>query len=137
MIGEATTGELSPTGSNGDKFDVFLSLRDGAGGEEFSSGIDDIGEEATAGVDEAAGKLDLVAVASGEKKLPPTEEVSASIGQTACVTCVGCPFLSQCIKPQALAVKQESESQDKLSDDMSYAGEEAGPNLMEITPKQS
>ena len=137
MIGEATTGELSPTGSNGDKFDVFLSLRDGAGGEEFSSGIDDIGEEATAGVDEAAGKLDLVAVASGEKKLPPTEEVSASIGQTACVTCVGCPFLSQCIKPQALAVKQESESQDKLSDNMSYAGEEAVPNLMEITPKQS
>ena len=137
MIGEATTGELSPTGSNGDKFDVFLSLRDGAGGEEFSSGIDDIGEEATAGVNEAAGKLDLVAVASGEKKLPPTEEVSASIGQTACVTCVGCPFLSQCIKPQALAVKQESESQDKLSDDMSYAGEEAVPNLMEITPKQS
>ena len=137
MIGEATTGELSPTGSNGDKFDVFLSLRNGAGGEEFSSGIDDIGEEATAGVDEAAGKLDLVAVASGEKKLPPTEEVSASIGQTACVTCVGCPFLSQCIKPQALAVKQESESQDKLSDNMSYAGEEAVPNLMEITPKQS
>ena len=137
MIGEATTGELSPTGSNGDKFDVFLSLRDGAGGEEFSSGIDDIGEEATAGVNEAAGKLDLVAVASGEKKLPPTEEVSASIGQTACVTCVGCPFLSQCIKPQALAVKQESESQDKLSDDMSYAGEEAVSNLMEITPKQS
>ena len=137
MIGEATTGELSPTGSNGDKFDVFLSLRDGAGGEEFSSGIDDIGEEATAGVNEAAGKLDLVAVASGEKKLPATEEVSASIGQTACVTCVGCPFLSQCIKPQALAVKQESESQDKLSDDMSYAGEEAVPNLMEITPKQS
>ena len=137
MIGEATTGELSSTGSNGDKFDVFLSLRDGAGGEEFSSGIDDIGEEATAGVNEAAGKLDLVAVASGEKKLPPTEEVSASIGQTACVTCVGCPFLSQCIKPQALAVKQESESQDKLSDDMSYAGEEAVPNLMEITPKQS
>lgn len=137
MIGEATTGELSPTGSNGDKFDVFLSLRDSAGGEEFSSGIDDIGEEATAGVNEAAGKLDLVAVASGEKKLPATEEVSASIGQTACVTCVGCPFLSQCIKPQALAVKQESESQDKLSDDMSYAGEEAVPNLMEITPKQS
>ena len=137
MIGEATTGELSPTGSNGDKFDVFLSLRDGAGGEEFSSGIDDIGEEATAGVNEAAGKLDLVAVASGEKKLPPTEEVYASIGQTACVTCVGCPFLSQCIKPQALAVKQESESQDKPSDDMSYAGEEAVPNLMEITPKQS
>ena len=127
----------STIGEAGGGFNVFSSLRDGASSEDFSSGIDDIGEEATAGVDEAAGKLDLVAVASGEKKLPPTEEVSASIGQTACVTCVGCPFLSQCIKPQALAVKQESESQDKLSDDMSYAGEEAVPNLMEITPKQS
>lgn len=137
MIGEATTVELSPAGIDGDGFDVFSSLRDGSEGEEFSSGAGDIGEEATAGVDEAAGKLNLVAVASGEKKLPPTEEVSASIGQTACVTCVGCPFLSQCIKPQALAVKQESESQDKLPDDMSYAGEEAVPNLMEITPKQS
>lgn len=137
MIGATTTVELSPTGIDGDNFDVFSSLRDGAGGGDFSSGAGDIGEEATAGIDEAAGKLDLVAVAGGEKKLPPTEEVSASIGQTACVTCVGCPFLSQCIKPQALAVKQESESQDKLPDDMSSAGEEAVPNLMEITPKQS
>lgn len=127
----------STIGEAGGGFNVFSSLRDGASSEDFSSGIDDIGEEATAGVDEAAGKLDLVAMASGEKKLPPTEEVSASIGQTACVTCVGCPFLSQCIKPQALAVKQESESQDKLPDDMSYAGEEAVPNLMKITPKQS
>ena len=132
MIGEATTGELSPTGIDGDDFDIS-SLR----GEDFSSGIGDIGEEVNADTDEAASGLDLVAVASGEKKLPPTEEVSASIGQTACATCVGCPFLSQCIKPQALAVKQESESQDKLPDDMSSAGEEAVPNLMEITPKQS
>ena len=141
-MSEVTTAELGlapvvADDNDSDKFDVFSSLRDGASSEDFSSGAGDIGEEATAGVDEAAGKLDLVAVASGEKKLPPTEEVSASIGQTACVTCVGCPFLSQCIKPQALAVKQESESQDKLSDDMSYAGEEAVPNLMEITPKQS
>jgi len=127
----------STIGEAGGGFNVFSSLRDGASSEDFSSGIDDIGEEATAGVDEAAGKFDLVAMASGEKKLPPTEEVSASIGQTACVTCVGCPFLSQCIKPQALAVKQEPESQDKLPDDMSYAGEEAVPNLMKITPKQS
>ena len=123
--------------NDSDKFDVFSSLRGGAESDNFSSGAGDIGEEATAGVDEAAGKFDLVAVASGEKKLPPTEEVSASIGQTACATCVGCPFLSQCIKPQALAVKQESESQDKLPDDMSSADEEAVPNLMEITPKQS
>lgn len=137
MIGATTTVELSPTGIDGDNFDVFSSLRDGAGVEDFSSGIDDIGEEATAGVDEAAGKFDLVAVASGEKKLPPTEEVSVSIGQTACVTCVGCPFLSQCIKPQALAVKQESERQDNVSDDMNSADEEVVPNLLEMTPKQS
>ena len=132
MIGEATTGELSPTGIDGDDFDIS-SLR----GEDFSSGDGDIGEEAAAGVDEAAGKLDLVAVAGGEKKLPPTEEVSASIGQTACVTCVGCPFLSQCARPQALAVKQESENQENISADMNSAGEGAVPNLMEITPKQS
>ena len=141
-MSEVTTAELGlapvvADDNDSNKFDVFSSLRDGASSEDFSSGAGDIGEEATAGVDEAAGKLDLVAVASGEKKLPPTEEVSASIGQTACVTCVGCPFLSQCIKPQALAVKQESESQDKLPDDMSSAGEEAVPNLMEIIPKQS
>ena len=137
MIGEATTLESSPAGIDGDGFDVFSSLRDGASSEDFSSGIDDIGEEATAGVDEAAGKFDLVAVASGEEELPSTEEVSASIGQTACVTCVGCPFLSQCVKPQALAVKQESERQDNVSDDMNSADEEVVPNLMEMTPKES
>lgn len=137
MIGEATTLESSPAGIDGDGFDVFSSLRDGASSEDFSSGIDDIGEEATAGVDEAAGKLDLVAVAGGEEELSSTEEVSASIGQTACATCVGCPFLSQCIKPQALAVKQESERQENISADMNSAGEETVPNLMEMTLKES
>jgi len=141
-MSEVTTAELGlapvvADDNDSDKFDVFSSLRDGASSEDFSSGIDDIGEEVNAGTDEAAGKLDLVAVASGEKKLPPTEEVSASIGQTACATCVGCPFLSQCVKPQALAVKQESENQENISADMSSASEEAVPNLMEMTPKQS
>ena len=141
-MSEVATAELglapaAVADNNGGDLDVFLSLRSGAGGEDFSSGDGDIGEEAAAGVDEAAGKIDLVAVASGEKKLPSTEEVSASIGQTACVTCVGCPFLSQCARPQALAVKQESENQENISADMSSAGEEAVPNLMEMTPKQS
>ncbi len=130
MIGKATTRELSPTGTDGDGFDVFSSLRGGAGGEDFSSGI---GETVADSVEQ----FDLVAVAGGEEGLPSTEEVSASIGQTACVTCVGCPFLSQCVKPQALAVKQESERQDNVSDDMNSADEEAVPNLMEMTPKQS
>ena len=130
MIGATTTVESSPTGIDGDNFDVFSSLRDGAGDEDFSSGICET-------VADGAGQFNLVAVASGEEELPSTEEVSASIGQTACATCVGCPFLSQCIKPQALAVKQESENQENISADMSSASEEAVPNLMEMTPKQS
>ena len=130
MIGEVTTVELSPTGIDGDNFDVFSSLRDGAGGEDFSSGIS---EEVADSVEQ----FDLVAVASGGEELPSTEEVSASIGQTACVTCVGCPFLSQCVKPQALAVKQESETQENVSDDMNSVDEGGVPNLLEMTPKQS
>ena len=107
-----------------------MSLRDGNISEDFSSSV---GEEVTDGV----GRFDLVAVASGEAELPSTEKVSASIGQTACATCVGCSFLSQCVKPQALVMKQESERQENVSDDMNSADEEAIPNLLEMTPKQS
>lgn len=130
MIGATTTVELSSTVIDGDDFDVFLSLRDGNISEDFSSSV---GEEVTDGV----GRFDLVAVASGEAELPSTEKVSASIGQTACATCVGCPLLSQCVKPQALVMKQESERQENVSDDMNSADEEAIPNLLEMTPKQS
>ena len=66
MIGATSTAEVSPTGIDGDNFDVFSSLRDGAGGEDFSSGI---GEGRSADADEAASDLDLVAVAGGEAKL--------------------------------------------------------------------
>lgn len=125
-----TTVELSSTVIDGDDFDVFLSLRDGNISEDFSSSV---GEEVADGV----GRFDLVAVASGEAELPSTEKVSASIGQTACATCVGCPFLSQCVKPQALVMKQELERQENVSDDMNSADEEAIPNLLEMTPKQS
>ena len=136
MTGATSTAEVSSTVIDGDNFDVFSSLRSGAESDNFSSGVDDIGEEVNADTDETT-NLDLVAVASGEEELPSTEEVSASIGQTACVTCVGCPYLSQCVKPQALAMKQESEKQENIAADMSSAGEEAVPNLMEMTPKQS
>ena len=64
MIGEATTRESSPAGIDGDGFDIS-SLR----GEDFSSGIGDIGEEVNADTDEAASGLDLVAVAGGKGKL--------------------------------------------------------------------
>ena len=134
MIGEATTLESSPAGIDGDGFDVFASLRGGVESDNFSSGA---GEAGGADTDEAVSGLDLVAVAGGKEKLSSTEEVSASIGQTACATCVGCPFLSQCIKPQALAVKQESERQENVSDDMNSADEEVVPNLMEMKPKKS
>ena len=52
--------------NNGGDFDVFLSLRSGAGGEDFSSGI---GEGRSADADEAASSLDLVTVADGKEKL--------------------------------------------------------------------
>ena len=64
MIGEATTRESSPAGIDGDGFDIS-SLR----GEDFSSGIGDIGEEVNADTDEAASGLDLAAVAGGKEKL--------------------------------------------------------------------
>jgi hypothetical protein len=83
-----------------DDFNVFSALNV----QDLSSKIDDDATE-----------LNLVkAVASGEAELPSTEKVSASIGQTACATCVGCPFLSQCVKPQALVMKQESERQENV-----------------------
>ena len=61
MIGEATTVELSPTGIDGDNFDIS-SLRDGASGEDLSF---DIGETVADSVEQ----FDLVAVASGGEKL--------------------------------------------------------------------
>lgn len=108
-------------------FNVFSALNGDVNFQDLSPEIDDDATE-----------LNLVeAVASGEAELPSTEKVSASIGQTACATCVGCPFLSQCVKPQALVMKQESERQENVSDDMNSADEEAIPNLLEMTPKQS
>jgi len=73
MIGE-TTAELGLASAVADdndsgNFDVLSSLRDSTVGEDFSSGVGDIGEEVNAGTDEAAGKIDLVAVAGGKEKL--------------------------------------------------------------------
>ena len=62
MIGAMSTIEVSPTGIDGDTFDVFSSLRDGAVGEDFSSGI---GETVADSVEQ----FDLVAVAGGEEEL--------------------------------------------------------------------
>ena len=94
MIGATSTAEVSPTGIDGDNFDVFSSLRDGAGGEDFSSGAGDIGEEATAGVDEAAGKLNLVAVAGGKEKLDTAMSDASSQGNSEVLTPVDALLLA-------------------------------------------
>ncbi len=70
-MSEVATTELGlaltdVTDNNGGGFNVFSSLRDGAVGEDFSSGI---GEGRSADADEAASSLDLVAVAGGKEKL--------------------------------------------------------------------
>ena len=115
MIGEATTREPSPAGIDGDGFDVFSSLRDGAGGEDFSSGI----SEAVAN---DASQLDLVAVAGGEAELdvaisdndtkedctPINPEFCRNFGSTACFGCVN---LGLCQDRQA-AMEKETKSQE-------------------------
>ena len=58
-------------GEAGGGFNVFSSLRDGASSEDFSSGAGDIGEEATAGVDEAAGSLTWWRWPVVKKNYPP------------------------------------------------------------------
>ena len=123
MIGEATTGELSPTGADGDNFDIS-SLR----GEDFSSGINDIGGEVNAGTSDAASSLDLVAVASGEERLdtamsdtnsnnssetlmPVNPELCEKFGT---IACIGCDFALLCAERQAaMAAKSNEDQPDK------------------------
>ncbi len=95
--------------NDSDKFDVFSSLRYGASSEDFSSGAGDIGEEATAGVDEAAGKLDLVAVAGGKEKLDTAMSDASSQGNSKVLTPV-----------DALSLAGKSEinsSENRMSDE--------------------
>ena len=120
MIGEATTGESSPTGIDGDDFDIS-SLR----GEDFSSGINDIGGEVNAGTSDAASSLDLVAVASGEEKLdtamsdansqdnsetltPVDPELCEKFGT---IACIGCDFALLCAERQAAMAAKNNEDQ--------------------------
>ena len=64
-MSEMATAELGlapAVANNGGNFDVFASLRDDTGGEDFSSGIDEM-------VADDVDRLDLVAVAGGKEKL--------------------------------------------------------------------
>jgi hypothetical protein cdiviTM7_00850 len=101
--------------NNGGDFDVFSSLRDGAGGEDFSSGI----SEAVAN---DASQLDLVAVAGGEAELDvaisdnDTKEDCTPINPEFCrnfgsAACFGCVNLGLCQDRQA-AMKKEPKSQE-------------------------
>ena len=115
MIGATTTAELSPTGIGGDGFDVFSSLRDGAGGEGFSSGVSEA-------VTNDASQLDLVAVASGEAELDvamsddDTKEDFAPIDPERCgnfgtAACLGCVNLGLCQDRQAAMMEKNNDLQ--------------------------
>lgn len=121
MIGATTTIELSPTGIDGDNFDVFSSLRDGADGEKFVSGIGEV-------VADGAGQLDLVAVAGGEAELDvaisdnDTKEDCTQIDPEFCrnfgsAACFGCINLGLCQDRQAamMANKDNPQSEEQLS----------------------
>lgn len=125
MIGEATTGELSPTGIDGDGFDVFASLRGGVESDNFSSGA---GEAGGADTDEAVSGLDLVAVAGGKEKLDTTmsdtngnnsSEISTPVDPELCekfgtIACIGCDFALLCAERQAaMAAKSNEDQPDK------------------------
>ena len=126
MIGEATTGELSPTGADGDNFDVFSSLRGDAGGEDFFSASAE--EAGGANTDEEVNSLDLVAVASGKEKLDTAMSDANSQGNSETLTpvdpelcekfgtiaCIGCDFALLCAERQAaMAAKSNEDQPDK------------------------
>ena len=127
-MSEVATAELglAPTSANnGGNFDVFASLRDDTGGEDFSSGI---GERSSVDADDAASSLDLVAVASGEEKLdtamsdansqdnsetltPVNPELCEKFGT---IACIGCDFALLCAERQAaMAAKSNEDQPDK------------------------
>ena len=121
MIGVTSTTELSTTAIDGDNFDVFSSLRDGADGEDFSSGI----SEAVAN---DASQLDLVAVAGGEAELDvaisdnDTKEDCTPIDPEFCrnfgsAACFGCVNLGLCQDRQAAMMEKNNNFQpeDQLS----------------------
>lgn len=144
MIGEATTVGLSPTGIDGDNFDVFSSLRDGADGEEFSSGVGEV-------VANSAGQFDLVAVAGGEAELDvaisnnDTKEDCTPIDPEFCrnfgsAACFGCVNLGLCQDRQAAMMvnKDNPQSEEQLSTLEQLLREDEAPGEIvwaQVTPE--
>lgn len=100
MIGATTTVELSPTGIDGDGFDVFSSLRGGAGGEEkLDTFIDD-----STDVKDMPAPVDALSLASKSEINSPENRMSEErreiicqgVASIACASCVArddCPIL--------------------------------------------
>ena len=144
MIGVTSTTELSTTAIDGDNFDVFSSLRDGADGEDFSSGI---GEA----VANDASQLDLVAVAGGEAELDvaisdnDTKEDCTPIDPEFCrnfgsAACFGCVNLGLCQDRQAamMANKDNPQSEEQLSTLEQLLREDEAPGEIvwaQVTPE--
>lgn len=144
MIGVTTTIELSPTAIDGDNFDVFSSLRDGADGEKFVSGIGEV-------VADGAGQLDLVAVAGGEAELDvaisdnDTKEDCTPIDPEFCrnfgsAACFGCVNLGLCQDRQAamMANKDNPQSEEQLSTLEQLLREDEAPGEIvwaQVTPE--
>ncbi len=148
-MSELVTAELglastAVADNNGGGFDVFSSLRDGAGGEDFSSGIDEV-------VAGGADQLDLVAVASGEAELDvaisdnDTKEYSAPIDPEFCrnfgsAACFGCVNLGLCQDRQAamMANKDNPQSEEQLSTLEQLLREDEAPGEIvwaQVTPE--
>ena len=120
-MSELATAELglastAVADNNGGDFDVFSSLRDGAGGEDFLSDVDEA-------VTDSVGQFDLVAVASGEAELntvtnskPESKETSAPVNPEQCqkygtIACIGCGLRQFCEDRQAAMTAGNTEVQ--------------------------
>lgn len=144
MIGVTSTTELSTTAIDGDNFDVFSSLRDGADGEKFASGIGEV-------VADGAGQLDLVAVAGGEAELDvaisdnDTKEDCTPIDPEFCrnfgsAACFGCVNLGLCQDRQAAMMEKNNNFQpeDQLSTLEQLLREDEAPGEIvwaQVTPE--
>lgn len=113
-----TMAEISE-GALGDEFTVEASIFPESAGESLTS-------------------LDLATTENEESELSAAKEIATSVGQIACGACVGCPFFNQCVKPQAVAMKQELANQEELTTDGETDIEEGlVANVADFMPKQS
>lgn len=110
------------------------AISEGALGDEFTVEASIFPESAG----ESLTNLDLVTTENEESELSAAKEIATSVGQIACGACVGCPFFNQCVKPQAVAMKQELADQEELTTDGETDIEEGlVANVADFMPKQS